>query len=118
MGSEDVERGSSERSMRAFTRAVLTDLYALERMIEEDRFERGEITVNVGQQGRSHGSDSGSPDGSSLGVSARASSAAGSMGSRTVWMSLFQRPSSRSFRQWSATSAKHVSRRRRQSSRR
>ncbi len=50
MGSQDVADGADEQRMRAFTRAVLADLHGLERLIAEDRFEKGVRRIGAEQE--------------------------------------------------------------------
>ncbi|MBI4702607.1 MAG: CBS domain-containing protein [Deltaproteobacteria bacterium] len=50
MGSDQVARGADEPQMRAFTKAVLDDLRALEQLIELGRFETGVRRIGAEQE--------------------------------------------------------------------
>lgn len=50
MGDQSVATSASETRMRAFTRAVLEDLHGLERMIRQDRFEKGVRRIGAEQE--------------------------------------------------------------------
>ncbi|MEM9692273.1 MAG: hypothetical protein AAGA56_07000, partial [Myxococcota bacterium] len=50
MGDAGVSTESDEKRMRAFTRAVLADLAALEKLIEDDWFETGIRRIGAEQE--------------------------------------------------------------------
>ncbi len=50
MGDQSVATSASETQMRAFTRAVLDDLRGLEKMIQQDLFERGVRRIGAEQE--------------------------------------------------------------------
>ena len=50
MGTNDVARGPDPKEMRAFTRAVLDDLIALERLIQQGQIESGVRRIGAEQE--------------------------------------------------------------------
>ncbi|MHC5019157.1 MAG: hypothetical protein ACYTGX_03385 [Planctomycetota bacterium] len=50
MGEHHIARGLEGEHLRAFMDAVLTDLRALERMLDEDRFETGVRRIGAEQE--------------------------------------------------------------------
>ena len=50
MGSTDVASGADSQRMRAFTRAVLDDMHGLERLIAEDKIEKGVRRIGAEQE--------------------------------------------------------------------
>ena len=50
MGRHDLPSGFTEEQLRAFMKAILADLHALERMLTEDRFETGIRRIGAEQE--------------------------------------------------------------------
>ena len=50
MGRHDVQSAFSDEQLRAFMKAILTDVHALERMLDEERFESGVRRIGAEQE--------------------------------------------------------------------
>ncbi|MFN6146134.1 MAG: CBS domain-containing protein [Planctomycetota bacterium] len=50
MGRHDLPSGFTDEQLRAFMKAILADVHALERMVEEDRFETGIRRIGAEQE--------------------------------------------------------------------
>ena len=50
MGRHDLPSGFNDEQLRAFMKAILADVHALERMVEEDRFETGIRRIGAEQE--------------------------------------------------------------------
>ena len=50
MGRHDLPSGFTEEQLRAFMKAILADVHALERMLAEDRFETGIRRIGAEQE--------------------------------------------------------------------
>ena len=50
MGRQDLPSAFSEDELRAFMKAILADVHALERMLDEDRFETGIRRIGAEQE--------------------------------------------------------------------
>ena len=50
MGRQDLQSEFSESELRAFMKAILADVNAVERMLEEDRFETGIRRIGAEQE--------------------------------------------------------------------
>ncbi|MEO6595826.1 MAG: hypothetical protein ABIP94_13830, partial [Planctomycetota bacterium] len=50
MGRHDLPSGFTEEQLRAFMKAILADVHAMERMLDEDRFETGVRRIGAEQE--------------------------------------------------------------------
>jgi len=50
MGRQDLPSAFSQDELRAFMKAILADVHALERMLDEDRFETGIRRIGAEQE--------------------------------------------------------------------